>query len=135
MESAAFKLDAFNFPKASIDFNVPQNATLNLAFSPSGVYHEKTGVFQLSFEVAVTCEETKLEVIRVNCWSRFIFQNPLKVEEIPDFFYPNSIAILFPYVRAFVSTISLQANVNPIVLPTINLLPITETLKNNTKVV
>lgn len=135
MDKAAFRLDSYNFPKASIDFNVPRNATLNIAFAPSGIYYESTGIFELTFETTVTCEETKFEVIKVRCWARFIFQEPIKTDEIPDYFYPNSLAILFPYIRAFVSTISLQANVNPIMLPTINLLPITETLKNNTKVV
>ncbi|MBQ2321387.1 MAG: protein-export chaperone SecB, partial [Bacteroidales bacterium] len=45
----------------------------------------------------------------------------------------NSVAIIFPYIRAFVSTISLQANVNPIVLPTINLTGLTGELKRQTK--
>lgn len=57
---------------------------------------------------------------------------PLKLEEIPTFFYPNSLAILFPYVRAFVSTLSLQANVRPVMLPTINLMGLTDRLRAQT---
>ncbi|EXZ22215.1 pretranslocase subunit SecB family protein, partial [Bacteroides fragilis str. S13 L11] len=52
--------------------------------------------------------------------------------EIPNFFYPNSIAILFPYVRAFVSTLTLQANIKPILLPTLNLSSLQDTLRENT---
>ena len=54
--------------------------------------------------------------------------------EIPDFFYPNSLAIIFPYIRAFVSTLTLQANVRPIVLPTVNLMGLTDMLRKETTV-
>lgn len=55
--------------------------------------------------------------------------------EIPDYFYANSLAIIFPYIRAFVSTITLQSNMHPIVLPTVNLMGLSEKLKRNTDVV
>lgn len=59
----------------------------------------------------------------------------ITIADIPEYFYPNSLAIVFPYVRAFVSTITLQANVQPVVLPTINLMGITEELKEQTTVI
>lgn len=55
--------------------------------------------------------------------------------EIPNYFYANSLAIIFPYIRAFVSTITLQSNMHPIVLPTVNLMGLSEKLKRNTDVV
>ena len=59
-------------------------------------------------------------------------KDKIEFNDIPGFFYPNSIAILFPYIRAFVSTLTLQANVTPIVLPTLNLTNLQEKLKKNT---
>ena len=38
MEKAAFKLDDYRFTKASLDFNIPDNAELNISFSPKGVF-------------------------------------------------------------------------------------------------
>lgn len=35
-------------------------------------------------------------------------------------FEPNAIAILYPYIRAIVSTYTANANVNPLILPPIN---------------
>ncbi len=35
-------------------------------------------------------------------------------------FEPNTIAILYPYIRSIVSTYTASANVNPLILPTIN---------------
>lgn len=135
MEKATFKLDGYHFTKASLDFNIPNDAELNISFNPKGVFYAKDAHYVLVFDVAVECGETGTEVVRVSCEASFSFDNKVSVEDIPDYFYPNSLAIVFPYIRAFVSTISLQANVQPVVLPTVNLMGLTEKLKEQTKVV
>lgn len=135
MEEVAFSLKTYKFSKASLDFNIPNNANLTVSFNPIGTYSQLTGVYHLCFDVLVECKETNSNVIKVTCEASFEFNQSLKLEEIPVFFYPNSLAILFPYVRAFVSTLSLQANVRPVMLPTINLMGLTETLRKNTSVV
>lgn len=135
MEKAAFKLDNYHFTKASLDFNIPTDAELNISFNPKGVFYAKDACYDLAFDVTVECVETDTEVVKVSCEASFSFGNKLSIEDIPDYFYPNSLAIVFPYVRAFVSTISLQANVQPVVLPTINLMGLTEKLKEQTQII
>ena len=133
MENAAFRIDSYHFVKASLNFNIPDDATLGIGIFPSGVYHQKDGCYVLDFVVKVECKENQTEVVNVNCRAEFIFSEHMKLEDIPSFFYPNSLAIVFPYVRAFVSTITLQANVHPIILPTLNLMGLTEELRSNTR--
>lgn len=133
MENAAFRIDSYHFVKASLDFNIPDNATLNIEICPSGVYHQSEGRYILDFVVSVDCEESKTEVVNVNCRAVFLFSEHLQLQQIPAFFFPNSLAIVYPYVRAFVSTITLQANVRPIILPTVNLMGLTDELRNNTE--
>lgn len=135
MEKAAFRLDSYRFTKASLDFNIPNTAELNITFNPKGTFYSKKAQYDLTFDVMVECKETGTMVIEVSCISSFTFEGQISIDDIPDYFYPNSLAILFPYIRAFVSTISLQANVQPILLPTINLMGLTEALKRQTKVV
>lgn len=135
MEKAAFKLDNYHFTKASLDFNIPNDAELNISFNPKGVFYAKDARYDLVFDVIVECVETNTDVVKVSCEASFSFGNKVSIENIPDYFYPNSLAIVFPYVRAFVSTISLQANVQPVVLPTVNLMGLTEKLKEQTKII
>lgn len=135
MEKAAFKLESYHFTKASFDFNIPNNVELDIEFSPRGVFYPKDIRYDLAFDVIVKCKEIGINVITVSCVASFSFNKQISIAEIPDFFYPNSIAILFPYIRAFVSTISLQANVHPVLLPTINLMGLTEELRSRTKVI
>lgn len=132
---AAFKFDSFKFPTVSLDFNFPINEGLEIIFNPKGKYNVQIGKYYLTFETLVQSEETKFNVVKILCEAEFSFMQPLALNDIPDFFYPNSLAILFPYIRAFVSTVSIQANVSPIVLPTLNLTGLKDKLKNNTVVV
>ena len=41
-------------------------------------------------------------------------------EEQIENFKPNAVAILFPYVRALISSYTANANVTPLILPPIN---------------
>ena len=135
MEKAAFKLDDYRFTKASLDFNIPDNAELNISFSPKGVFHAKEARYELDFDVMVICAETDTEVVKVSCVASFSFGGGITIADIPEYFCPTGLAIVFPYVRAFVSTITLQANMQPVVLPTINLMGLTEKLKEQTTVI
>ena len=132
MERAAFKLENYSFPKVTLNFDFPANSTLVIFFAPSGIYHPQTGVYNLEFSTSVKCEGADIEVANVLCLADFKFREAIALSEIPDFFYPNSLAILFPYIRAFISTISLQANVKPVVLPTLNLKGLEQELRSKT---
>jgi preprotein translocase subunit SecB len=70
--------------------------------------------------------------VEVECVGFFSFENVNSFDEIPDFFYRNCIAILFPFVRAYISMITVQANVPGIMLPTLNLTSLEAALKQNT---
>ena len=84
------------------------------------------------FLVNVTHKEIENPFISVQCKGAFKFENVTTLEEIPDYFYRNCIAILFPYVRAYVSLVTTQANVPGVILPTLNLSNLEDDLKKNT---
>ena len=134
-KEVAFRLVNYKFTKATLNFDIPKGAEFVIDFKPSGKFKEEEGTYALSFDTIVNCKETDTIIVEVSCIAQFSFNDKIKFEEIPDFFYPNSLAILFPYIRAFVSTLSLQANSSPIILPTVNLMGLTEELRDNTSVV
>lgn len=108
-------------------------SSLDLSFSPSGVYDKDAKSFILRFVFTATQGEDNRMIVRTVCTATFEFNEPLELDEIPDYFFPNSLAIVFPYVRAFVSSVTLQANmVTPILIPTLNLTGLQSTLKTNT---
>lgn len=138
MTPAVFSLKKYIFDKVSLNLeNLSTDSKLNLKIEPVGTYNQESGEYSLAFVFEASQGTEKPDVVvSVRCNALYLFQKPVSKEEFPNMFYANSIAILFPYVRAFISTVTLQANlVPPIILPTMNLTSLGEQLMNNTKFV
>ena len=59
MEKAAFRLDGYYFTKASLDFDIPDKAELNIVFIPRGEFNSKDSTYKLDFDVKVECKDTE----------------------------------------------------------------------------
>ncbi len=132
-ENAVFSLSNYHFNQVVLNLdNLDPGVALDMNFAPSGLFDQAKKTFILSFAFKATCNDK--DIVFVNCIAEFEFRNNLNFDEIPEFFYGNSIAILFPYIRSMVSTITLQANVRPLILPTLNLVSLKDHLKANSTV-
>lgn len=134
MNNAVFKLDSYIFDRIALDLSGQQpEATFNVDFKPSGKLFAEKALYELTFTFTAADAGTGREVVSVRCVAQFSFRNLESPLSIPDYFYTNAIAIIFPYVRAMVSTLTLQANAAPMVLPTLNLSNLKDVLKENTE--
>ncbi|HAH54214.1 MAG TPA: hypothetical protein DCM02_02725 [Flavobacterium sp.] len=133
MQKAAFSIVKYQFDKVTINLSNHKSNEISLNFDTKGVYENETSTYELCFSVKAF-NENNIEnpFVEVECVGFFKFENVNSFEEIPDFFYRNCIAILFPFVRAYVSIITVQANVPGVMLPTLNLTSLESTLKQNT---
>lgn len=140
--NAAFSFIEYEFVRSSVDFSsFKKDDGLEIDFNPKGVYDEDTGRFRLNLRFRVFAGYYKRRdvsdiknIVSVDCVAMFKFREALALEELPNYFFANSIAILYPYIRAFVSTLTLQSNHAPVMLPTFNVSPLGEELKANTVV-
>jgi len=113
-------------------------ASISVSFDPSGKYYQKEGRFDLKIIFSAFYDkegsvDEKESLINVAIEGVFMFSEPLKFTDLPTYFYQNSIAIIFPYIRAFVTSLTAIANVNPFILPTMNLMALEEPLRTHTK--
>lgn len=134
MEKAAFALVNYSFDKVIIDYSLKSGKEIKIQFKPKGVFekNEEKAFYNLTFNFTAKSSNKENSFVDIQCNAIFKFAHPITFEEIPSFFYANSIAIIFPYLRAFVSTVTLQANKEPIVLPTMNLSSLEKDLRDNT---
>ncbi|MDE6270155.1 MAG: hypothetical protein K2M12_04785 [Muribaculaceae bacterium] len=132
---AAFAFKSYTFTNVEMNMgSFSDQSPLDLSFSPSGVYEQETGTYKLRFVFSASQGEEAVQIVKIVCEAVFEFKSPVEINDIPDYFFPNSLAIVFPYVRAFVSSVTLQANLSvPILIPTLNLSGLQSTLKENTK--
>lgn len=133
MQKAAFSIKNYQFDKIKIDLEQVNGNELNIDFKTTGIYHNKANSFELVFWVYVNQKEDS-PFISIRCKGLFEFDAVSSFDDIPDFFFRNSIAILFPYVRAYLSLVTTQANIPGIILPTLNLSHLEKELRENTTI-
>lgn len=134
MELARFSFKRYSFTEAHLSLtDIPNECGISLNFHPTGVFHCNTGIFSLTLDFTASYEKEQENVnfAKIVLNADFEFKDITSLGEVPDYFYPNSLAIVFPYIRAFISTLTLQANVRPIVLPTMNLSSLKLEFRNN----
>ena len=133
MNKASFSIESYKFDKVMIDLTNQKTNDIFVDFKPQGVFNVSESTFELTFNfTALDSQENTIPFVEIRCVGLFKFDNVNSIEEIPSFFYKNSIAILFPFLRAFVSIVTVQANIKPIMLPTMNLSSLEEPLRENT---
>ena len=134
MQKAAFSIKSYTFDKVTLDIENQVSKDISLSFEPEGIFDENKKNFELIFTVKAFNDEKTIKhpFVKIRCRGIFEFESVNSVGEIPSFFYRNSIAILFPYVRAYISVITSQANIPGIILPTMNLSSLEDELKTNT---
>lgn len=135
VKKASFDFE--NYKVLKFSFSDPQDDQTNLAvqFEPSGEYHKKDGRFVLFFEFTASYNDGKNILVNAVIQASFKFADETPFEEIPPYFYRNSIAIVFPYVRSFATTLTAVGNVKPLILPVLNLSGLEQPLKDKTTVI
>ncbi|MBZ9786418.1 protein-export chaperone SecB [Psychroflexus sp. CAK57W] len=124
-----FEISKFNFSKIAHS----ERENVSIGFDPEGSYSLKDKIFYLTLKFRLFNNDSKEDYFNAIITGFFAFQNVNSLEEVPTYFYKNSIAILYPYLRAFVSSVTLQANIKSVILPTMNLSSLEPELLNSTK--
>ncbi|TFD96397.1 hypothetical protein E2605_09505 [Dysgonomonas capnocytophagoides] len=136
MEQAVFGLETYKFDQVELRFEGDRSREIDVNFEPKGLFRYDSQIFELRLIFTAKNKDTDIPFVKIRCVAYFKFDNQNKVsfDKIPPYFFANSLAIIFPYIRAFVSTITLQTNIQPaIVIPTWNLMSLNEVLKSNTQ--
>lgn len=133
--TAAFSFTGHKVKKFTL--TVPDIEPENVAvdFDPSGEYDANTGIYKLILVFSARYGEKNENVFaNITAEGYFRLDGKPSFEDVAPYFYANSIAILFPYLRAFVTVLTSVGNIKPLILPTLNLGSLAIPLKENTVV-
>ncbi len=107
---------------------------LEIGFKTSGTVNKKDLTFDLNLGVQITNPEKTVK-IEISAIGNFRFEPVEDVSDVSHFFYNNASAILFPYIRAYIGTLTNLSGLKAINLPTLNLSNLADELKQNTRFV
>lgn len=135
ISKAKFRFEKYLIEKTTIEItDIPNAANIVFGFSPSGTLDKTKKLFQLKLGTHIF-DEKKSFNITVNASAEFIFEDIEDENLLHNFLYKNAPAILFPYIRAYIASLSSLSGIPAILLPTINMSSLTEELKTNTKII
>lgn len=97
-----------------------QEHSLSINIDQTQYENEEEGKMKLELNVKVADEKGLVDV-NVIANGIFEYDKDITSEAKESFFNINAPAILFPYVRAYVSSLTAMSGMSPITLPTINL--------------
>jgi preprotein translocase subunit SecB len=132
MNNSSFQFKGYKI----IDSHIKQNHDnianeLKLSFIPKGEIDKTQSSFLLTLETTIE-DDNNAFTANIKAKATFSFDKDADPEHIDNFFYMNAPAILFPYIRAYISTLTTLSGVKPVTLPTLNLSSLGKDLKDNT---
>ncbi|TKG95208.1 protein export chaperone secb [Puteibacter caeruleilacunae] len=132
-EYSKFQFKGFKIIRSVIERNEKERSQkISLGFAPKGFIRKKESNFQLHLGVKIE-DENKSFHIEIDAVANYLFENKEGLDNLGNYFYLNAPALLFPYIRAYISTLTNLSGFEPINLPTLNMTGLGEDLKNNTK--
>lgn len=130
-----FQFKGFKIIRTLIERNDNEpSKKISLGFSPKGFINKKESNFQLHLDVKIE-DENKSFNIEVIAVANYSFKNIEGLNKLDSYFFVNAPALLFPYIRAYISTLTNLSGFEPINLPTLNMSGLGDDLKNNTSII
>jgi len=119
---AQFRFTKYKILKSNIEIKNEQNISekLKVNFNILQTKDMEENKFRLSLNIHINDENEEMN-IDVNSEGYFEFESGLNQEYLKIFFNSSAPAILFPYIRAYITTLTSLSGVKPIILPTLNL--------------
>ena len=119
---AQFRFVNYRITESAIQIDPERepNDELEVNFEQTIGVHETENRMRLLLNTTITDKDSVLSMA-VKAEGFFEFDSELDEEMKDDFFNTNAPAILFPYIRAYISTLSTLSGLKPIILPTLNL--------------
>lgn len=127
-QSSEFKFVGYKILNSvvSVNENNAESEEYNIKITPSGKIEGK--YFDLTLIVEV---KQKDEYYKANIEALGRFEFEQNIEDPSDYFIVNAPAILFPYVRAYISSLTALSGIDTIIPPTLNLTSLKDSLKEN----
>lgn len=132
---STFKFEKYLINNSQIKINEGTiSDEINFGFIASCKVFPKQKLFQLSLGTHAY-DENKVVDLVVNVIADFKYEEGSDGDLIKHFFYKNAPAIIFPYIRAYISSLTTLSGIPTILLPTINLSGLSEEIEKNTEII
>lgn len=132
-DKSMFQFTGFKIIESHIirDENLELSQDIKIGFNPRGKINRTENTYKILLGVIVKDENDAFKA-NIEVIGYYKFPDAIEQDLLDKYFYTNAPAILFPYVRAYISTLTNLSGIDIITLPTLNLSALGGRLKENT---
>jgi len=124
----------FQVKESHIVFERLGNYSFEINFTPRGTVNTSLNQFVLELKVNIKDVENAFH-INLTIEAVFSYPNDANIEEYKNsYFILNAPAIIFPYIRAYISSLTALSGMPTLILQTLYLSQLGESLKSNIEV-
>lgn len=120
VEKARFRFVEYLFKETSIKLTGEDiSDDVEFGIEPNGIFEEDNKMFILTLNVLVKDKKSSLEV-KMTVTGKYEYETN-DIQELVPYLGFNAPAIMFPYIRAYITNITALGGMSPIILPTLNM--------------
>lgn len=120
VEKARFRFVEYLFKETSIKLTGEDiSDDVEFGIEPNGIFEEDNKMFILTLNVLVKDKKGSLEV-KMTVTGKYEYETN-DIQELVPYLGFNAPAIMFPYIRAYITNITALGGMSPIILPTLNM--------------
>ncbi|MGM0532516.1 MAG: protein-export chaperone SecB [Bacteroidota bacterium] len=113
MEESKFQFKDFNIIRSLIERKEGESSKkISLGFAPKGIINKEDSSFRLQLGVKIE-NENKTFNIEIEAVANYNFENKIALDNLNNLFFVNAPALLFPYIRAYISTLTNLSGFEP----------------------
>lgn len=127
-KKSGFQFNGFKVIKSLIEIKGQGSEELNLEIEPKAILNNQEDIFILEMHVVVIDKTGNINIeIIVEGEYNIVHRD----ENLKSFLLTNAPAIIFPYIRAYITSLTALSGTTTITLPTMNLKGLKEKLERN----
>lgn len=131
---ASIQFLKFIVKESYISFNEIGEYKIKIDFDASAIVKKSVNKYHLNIETIISEADGKLN-IRVASESIFDYDSEISINDLEkSLFTKNAPAIVFPYIRAYIASLTALSGVPTLNLPTLNLTKLGEQLLSKTTI-
>jgi len=131
ISQASFRFKKFIIAESHINIGLDTKAnSIDINIEPKGIIYEEEKQYEIQLEISLNSKDG-LDV-SVKMIGFFEFKEVVKIENLGNYFFVNAPAIIFPYLRSYISALTALSGCSTIILPPMNLVSLGKKLEENT---
>lgn len=132
VKKSAFRFKRFVVTEFNIKREPVEQGDVDFTVDPSAIIDGANKLFELKLIVSVI-DKSGSFTINLVAIGYFEFDEEKSVEILSNYFYVNAPALIFPYIRAYISSVTALSGLRAVNLPVLNLTGLKDELKANIK--